>query len=78
MALHDLNAPGGQTVVADLGAPFATTLGVYPEGPRGPATWIWCRDGFVVRCVSAVADEHSVGDAIRLARILNAASEIDR
>ena len=55
--------------------PFANTLVVYPDGVHKPGEQFWCRDAFVSRVVSIVANSNEWGclaDARTAARKLNA------
>jgi hypothetical protein len=52
---------------------FEAGLTVYPDGTNEPGVEFWTADGFVSRCVSAIASEN-LPDAERVCRLLNAAA----
>jgi hypothetical protein len=51
--------------------PFEGGLIVYPDGTSAPGVEFWTANGFVQRCVSAIAAEN-MPDAERVCRLLNA------
>jgi hypothetical protein len=51
--------------------PSEAGLIVYPYGPKMPGVEFWTANGFVSRCVSAIAAEN-LPDAILACRLLNA------